>query len=1393
MKVGNFTKRLAYGRSHELLHVSPHLLARRVMSVGISQRERPVDSRDSSGAARSGLRSLIASSGKRQQVVSPPTSDSTEAEGQQQQQSSSEGRSSRTSSTSASILSHPCQLQGHAVCEALGSHAGLGRQSCALAHYPSICCLRSVGGRERCERASHGSCAWYHGAPSHLHRRLIEALWFSVEDLEDESLRVALVRNADAAGRALYSIVKLVSSAVTNVEGCVDTASGLIRHLSSSPSIPSAVQVREASSRGNGAGGTLVFKTSFLETAIGQELGHTEWLWGPVVASVLAPEGDGGEYVTLNPFMVPWLLQALRDEMTLSPSSLSLSRILTSAVVFVLSHRTRQCEEVREETSLLHHSMLLIRELMVWSCLEVHETQQTLCGECVEGLDEGEVVRWLSDVPSDDGVAASTAPLATRFLMSGGILPSISNSKDHHHLSLLRSQVVSAINESSWRLHHVLLVAYRGVVAGLQEGKGYRQLAVFPRLAFLVQPALLALGKQHSDLLEARYLNELRSVLNWKEWSDAQLSNAQSEIMYTPSYFARHYRPWIGLSCYHSVINALLLFTVRHVDAVAQLSQLSDVAPLVLNPSPSRPPQQNSNQSGGGDGGATSHRSRATWLREYNRVISAFLSALQDVGMSSQEQRQHWNSVLASRRRQYNDLHSGGIGSVGHTDRTRLYREKEMSAHRRLQREQQEAIQSPLFDCLLPHGSAVVSAESTQYLLRQFLEGGAPYKALRLAAAVVQGMRALRRASRLPMPEVVMTTKVVHRRVQQQGRKGKGKHHLAAIRVTTPRLVGGCHPSVTEAAQAFPLSYGLNERVVEEVVRVSLRMGKNGFRLAEGLLREAVAGDVIDFTGSGSRSGREFSSHSLPFPTLREVQWYLKCREEVGMASALPSILPQVLSLMGSDDTSRVIDNGSCGSPEESRAVPVGVRLVPTAGLMACALVHSTPREEESEGSALQLHTQVFSLMLLDPSRFLTPEAVVAVQMVRAMQNLRDVLIGCAYAVEASLQRCLQSAGPHFLTWMSELLMEVSEALAVVGAAPLEDRLHAVEKGGVAFSTTASLHSVKEILSGGSGPSPSTVTGTTHHEKPERTRSDQELYMRMLQHVVVKGGHSHGKAGQAMWSLLVAAQRSTSTSLLSRDRTGAVVGPLLWKWTLLSSVLLGDGVLSWNKDRRPFTATTAAVAPAIVIERLSPLQRRGVEGACQALLLSGILHKTPKAGVPLPLSSFSTPWLPNDSLIHYFHLIIAVWLRMTAAAAGDSGKDHLLSCWQEHIGFYLNEHRSQCQGWQVSSVQGEFSHFISSLQQFLRVDERDEVKTERWRLTLQSLLPSSAASLHPLLPVWLIYGIMYPSVHHITWIRDHQHHGEPSASSVSHSHHILRLWTAFCRRISSPNAGSVKQ
>ncbi|KPA78055.1 hypothetical protein ABB37_06794 [Leptomonas pyrrhocoris] len=412
-------------------------------------------------------------------------------------------------------------------------------------------------------------------------------------------------------------------------------------------------------------------------------------------------------------------------------------------------------------------------------------------------------------------------------------------------------------------------------------------------LSLYLQPALLHIVSAASSAFALRYESELRRRSGWQLWTNQQLFVKEHAAVYNGAAYARHYQPVAQLGLRNSLLNSLLLLSTRHANAVFGL-ETSDVRQLLFAAPPQHKRTTVFNTTTTTAAVATrwwataqqsEHRFRQQHLQPFISLSLGFLTALQELSryqLSTQqslvqayEQRRTAHELAGSEDRY---SHGGkpmrsGVSSDG-GGRTRKYHTPSHEAQQEAQRRRVEELRGvPLLDRLLPYGSATVSPDAAASLLRQLLEGGHPYKALKLAASIVHASRMLRHADRQPRPVLQQGYRTVHTRIWSRRAL---RHVLVKKKVPVLRLVGdvegegrnqegggGGRPGATSRCAVRPvgLVFALSPRVAVEVARVGLRMGEAGAALVDGVQQDCVRGALVDFT-----EGR-----GLPVPSLADM------------------------------------------------------------------------------------------------------------------------------------------------------------------------------------------------------------------------------------------------------------------------------------------------------------------------------------------------------------------------------------------------------------------------------------------------------------------------------------------------------------------------------------------
>ncbi|KPI82917.1 hypothetical protein ABL78_8069 [Leptomonas seymouri] len=420
-------------------------------------------------------------------------------------------------------------------------------------------------------------------------------------------------------------------------------------------------------------------------------------------------------------------------------------------------------------------------------------------------------------------------------------------------------------------------------------------------LSSYLQPALLRIASTMSSAFALRYEPELRTFSGWQPWTDHQLFLKEHAAMYNAASYARHHLPAVRLGLHNSLLNSLLLLSTRHANAVfgletSAVQQLLFGSPQVSQGTPPLDTASAPTVAARWWAAAqqSEHRFRQQHLQPCVSLSLGFLTALQELSrdqlatqqslMQEYEQRRTAHDMADSDGRcshQRRELVPRGVSLAGGT-RTRKYHTPSREDQREDQRGRLEELRGvPLLDRLLPYGSATVSPDAAAALLRQLLEGGHPYKALKLAASIVHASRMLRHADRQPRPLLRRVYRTVHTRIWS---RRSLRHVLVRKRALVLRLVGavegegqgqgedGGRPGAQSRRAVRPvgLVFMLSERVVVEMARVGLRMGEAGAALADGVLQDCLRGALVDFT-----EGR-----GLPAPLLADVEDALQSCQE---------------------------------------------------------------------------------------------------------------------------------------------------------------------------------------------------------------------------------------------------------------------------------------------------------------------------------------------------------------------------------------------------------------------------------------------------------------------------------------------------------------------------------
>nr|CCM14223.1 hypothetical protein, conserved [Leishmania guyanensis] len=605
---------------------------------------------------------------------------------------------------------------------------------------------------------------------------------------------------------------------------------------------------------------------------------------------------------------------------------------------------------------------------------------------------------------------------------------------------------------AAWDEVHAVVVQLH---KGLLQCFGERAITASALLCLYTQPAMLHIISSLSIGFAQRHEADLRSTAGWKPWTDVQLFLKEHAAVYNADTYARHHMPAVRLGLQNSLLNALLVLTTHHVDTAFQLQESSDVRRVLLSSPavdfavPTRgtaaPP-------------AVSERQAVSWWCTMQKEASAYrqqhlqssiavsmglLTALQEHSREQLEARDALMREYEQRRSAYERSHdtqgspSNSLSRIGASRVRKYYAFSSQSTEDELAEQQQrleELHGVALLDRLLPFGSATVSPDATASLLRQLLEGGYSYKALKLAASIMHASRMLRHADKQPRPSLHQGFRTVHSRVWSRRTQ---RHVLVKKRVPVLRLVGDLNADDPEGAEARPgvharrsvrpvgLAFVINDRVVVEMARIGLRMGEAGAALVNGVVQDCQRGALLDFT---YRRG-------LPAPVWEDVAEMLS---RARLAQSLSSVVTSTSTSLATTARSQQLhehkghSGGRRGAErgEAALLVIIGVgggearpgrgvndgrgavhqRIAPTPALLEVLETHTHP-------SSTAQHTAYLKLLLQDVTRFSTVPVLLALQYQACFKHSRyatsrtDGLSGAAAAMQTAYVLTLSATG----------------------------------------------------------------------------------------------------------------------------------------------------------------------------------------------------------------------------------------------------------------------------------------------------------------------------------------------------------------------------------------------
>ncbi|AYU77731.1 hypothetical protein LdCL_160020400 [Leishmania donovani] len=673
---------------------------------------------------------------------------------------------------------------------------------------------------------------------------------------------------------------------------------------------------------------------------------------------------------------------------------------------------------------------------------------------------------FLDSVCTSDATATSKRTASAASVRDGGLFstgrrhaPALLSSSALTQSTLMTAKSSASASmrrfHTAWdEAHAVVVQLHKGLIQCFGE-RATTAPAVAAPLCLYTQPAMLHVVSSLTVGFARCHETDLRRAAGWEPWTDVQMFLKEHAAVYNADTYARHHMPSVRLGLHNSLLNALLLLTTHHADTAFQLREPSDVRRVLLSS-----PAVDFAASKGCTAAPykASVRQAMSWwctmqqeapayrhqnLQSSIAISMGFLTALQEHSREQFEVREALMREYEQRRAAYERNHKEGQGGLSHSfgggaSRVRkYYASSSQSPEERLaeQRQRLEELRGvALIDRLLPFGSATVSPDATASLLRQLLEGGHPYKALKLAASIVHASRMLRHADKQPRPLLQKGVRTVHTRVWSRRSQ---RHVLVKKRVPVLRLVGDLDAEGSDDGDARPgaqarrsvrpvgLAFVISDRAVVEMARVGLRMGEAGAALVRGIVRDCQQGALLDFT---HRRG-------LPVPLWEDIADMLsKARLTQSLfsmaapasASVAATASSQQLHECKAHGARRRVTEGS----EAALLVIMGVgsgearlgrsdvdgygaahqRIAPTPALLEVLQTHTPP-------SSTAQHTAYLKLLLQDVARFSTVPVLLALQYQACFGRSRyatsraDGLGGATAAMQAAYVMTVSATG----------------------------------------------------------------------------------------------------------------------------------------------------------------------------------------------------------------------------------------------------------------------------------------------------------------------------------------------------------------------------------------------
>jgi hypothetical protein len=732
-------------------------------------------------------------------------------------------------------------------------------------------------------------------------------------------------------------------------------------------------------------------------------------------------------------------------------------------------------------------------------------------------------------------------------------------------------------------------------------------------LALFLQIPLLQLITTLSGAFSQRYETLLRDVAGWQPWTDPQLFRREHAAVYNAAAYARHSLPVVRLGLHNSLLNGLLLLSTRHASAIFHTEEPNGVRQLLLtSPRESEAAETCTATRWWAVARQAEHRFRQQHLRPLVSLSLGFLTALQELSRQQLSVQQSLMQEYEQRRTAFEnaaaDAHGsqrgaamGGGGELAGSggSRTRKYHARSREEQQAEQCARLEELQGvPLLDRLLPYGSVTVSPDATAMLLRHLLEGGHPYKALKLAASIVHASRMLRHADKQPRPVLQQGYRTVHARVWSRRLL---RHVLVKKRVPLLRLVGEVEDDegkpgalVRRAVRPIGLAFALSTHVVAEVARVGMRMGVTGSPLVDGVQQDCLRGALVDFT----------EHRGLPVPSLADVEGALRgvdtdgaCEgvqrvgkqaapHTPGWASASAVLLPSqcnstgscagcLLRLMGVGDAPSFntlfrTSSPSVTSPRrlsftEGNDMGAPHRRIPPTPLLLELLQSHTPPSDKTR------HTSYLRFLLQDVLRFSTWSVLFALQYqacerhsryatalmdsvtsaARAMQTVYITTTAASAQREPSELSLANRSGDTPATWplRKDEMVTLQRQLAQEAAAVVAEVREWVQQGAdtrlvpSSSRSVVELTSVKAMLSRDARlDSGSPVESSEAGAGGQLTTHRAKLQLPVLLHHVWTTAVVHRSALQqctALWAVCAATLLGTTGSDLRRSITSS--------------------------------------------------------------------------------------------------------------------------------------------------------------------------------------------------------------------------------------------------------------